>query len=181
MNKQTIQRALNPSGAALAHSSQPSRHSRASYADPACGRGFPGSDTSGSPAKAFKKYDRADTGAIMGRVALILKIIVASLFRSNIKILSNEVRLMCVNCSESFPVIVYIQTKVHFEDGYGTVSGYFRRCCVKALSRIFPLAGVTTNPSIIPRVKNRWRLCFRNFMKRWAVGASVCPGNGYHC
>ncbi len=90
MNKQTIQRALNHFGAVLAHSSQPSRQSRGSYSNPACGRGFPGSDTSGSPANSFKKYDRADTGAIMGRVALNMKIIVASLFRSNIKILSNE-------------------------------------------------------------------------------------------
>ncbi len=60
-----------------------------------------------------------------------------------------KVRLMCVNCSESFPVIVYIQTKVHFEDGYGTVSGYFRRCCGEGAVTYFPLAGVTTNPSII--------------------------------
>ncbi len=68
MDKQTIQRASITSGAALAHSSQPSRHSRAHTADLACGRGFPGSDTSGSQRTAFKKNDRADTGAIMGRV-----------------------------------------------------------------------------------------------------------------
>lgn len=46
---------------------------------------------------------------------------------------------------------------------------------VKALSRIFPLAGVTTNPSIIAAGKNRWRLCFRNFMKRWAVRGVCLP------
>ncbi|MGU0016837.1 transaldolase family protein [Escherichia coli] len=48
---------------------------------------------------------------------------------------------------------------------------------MKALSRIFPLAGVTTNPALSPRVKNRWMLCIRNFMKQWAGQASVvCPG-----
>lgn len=52
---------------------------------------------------------------------------------------------------------------------------------VKALSRIFPLAGVTTNPSIIAAGKNRWRLCFRNFTRRWAVRGVCLPGNGYHC
>ncbi len=52
---------------------------------------------------------------------------------------------------------------------------------VKALSRIFPLAGVTTNPSIIAAGEHCWTSCFRNFMKRWAVRGVVCPGNGYHC
>ena len=44
---------------------------------------------------------------------------------------------------------------------------------VKALSRIFPLAGVTQ--ALSQRVKNRWRLCFRNFMKRWAVRGVCLP------
>lgn len=46
---------------------------------------------------------------------------------------------------------------------------------VKALSRIFPLAGVTTNPALSQRVKNRWRLCFRNFTRRWAVRGVCLP------
>ncbi len=66
MNKQTIHARSITSGAALAHSSQPSRHIVRHTADPACGRGFPGSDTSAAQRTAFKKYDRADTGAIMG-------------------------------------------------------------------------------------------------------------------
>ncbi|STM49911.1 fructose-6-phosphate aldolase [Escherichia coli] len=46
---------------------------------------------------------------------------------------------------------------------------------VKALSRIFPLAGVTITQALSPRVKNRWMLCFRNFMKRWAVRGVCLP------
>ncbi|STM21040.1 fructose-6-phosphate aldolase [Escherichia coli] len=46
---------------------------------------------------------------------------------------------------------------------------------VKALSRIFPLAGVTTNPSIIAVGKKPLEVCFRNFMKRWAVRGVCLP------
>ncbi len=47
---------------------------------------------------------------------------------------------------------------------------------VKALSRIFPLAGVTTNPDIIAAGKKPLEVrCFRNFMKRWAVRGVCLP------
>lgn len=52
---------------------------------------------------------------------------------------------------------------------------------VKALSRIFPLAGVTTNPSIIAAGKNRWRLCFRNFHEAMGGQGRLFARNGYHC
>lgn len=39
---------------------------------------------------------------------------------------------------------------------------------VKSLARIFPLAGVTTNPSIVAAGKNRWRCYSRNCTTRWA-------------
>lgn len=38
---------------------------------------------------------------------------------------------------------------------------------VKTLARVFPLAGVTTNPSIVARGKNRWMSYCHNCMKRW--------------
>lgn len=46
---------------------------------------------------------------------------------------------------------------------------------VKALSRIFPLAGVTTNPSIIAAGKKPLEVVLRNFMKRWAVRGVCLP------
>ncbi len=50
----------------------------------------------------------------MGRVALNIENHSCPLFRSNIKILSNESWIDVRQCSESFPVIVYIQTKSTF-------------------------------------------------------------------
>ncbi|SPW60544.1 fructose-6-phosphate aldolase [Escherichia coli] len=53
---------------------------------------------------------------------------------------------------------------------------------VKALSRIFPLAGVTTNPSIIAAGKKTAGGCASATSRGdGRSGASVCPGNGYHC
>gem|GEM_PF-2696735 len=46
---------------------------------------------------------------------------------------------------------------------------------VTALSRIFPLAVVTLTQALSQRVKNRWRLCFRNFTRRWAVRGVCLP------
>lgn len=46
---------------------------------------------------------------------------------------------------------------------------------VKALSRIFPLAGVTTNPSIIAAGKKPLEVVLPNFMKRWAVRGVCLP------
>lgn len=44
---------------------------------------------------------------------------------------------------------------------------------VKALARIFPLAGVTTNPSIVAAGTRRWKYYCRNCRKRWEDKA-VC-------
>ncbi len=53
---------------------------------------------------------------------------------------------------------------------------------VKALSRIFPLAGVTTNPSIIAAGKKPLDVVLPQLHEAMGgQGASVCPGNGYHC
>lgn len=52
---------------------------------------------------------------------------------------------------------------------------------VTALSRIFPLAGVTTNPSIIAAGKTAGGCASATSRGDGRSGASVCPGNGYHC
>ncbi len=72
-------------------------------------------------------------------------------------------------------MIVYIQTKVHFEDGYGTVSGYFRRCCGEDAVTYFPLAGVTTNPSIIAAGKTAGGCASATSRGDGRSGASICP------
>lgn len=46
---------------------------------------------------------------------------------------------------------------------------------VKALSRIFPLAGVTTNPSIIAAVKTAGGCASATSRGDGRSGASVCP------
>ncbi len=49
---------------------------------------------------------------------------------------------------------------------------------VKKLARIFPLAGVTTNPSIVAAGKTPWKSCCPRCTTRWAARAGCSPGDG---
>ncbi len=49
---------------------------------------------------------------------------------------------------------------------------------VKKLARIFPLAGVTTNPSIVAAGKTPRKSCCPRCTTRWAARAGCSPGDG---